>query len=62
MGEKDLFSTDTNQCLISFEIEWLPDYNFRWLGTQVNEFVTNESSQLVLYFDGQFSIDTFELE
>ena len=54
VGKKDLFSTvgSQNQCLISTKIEWLPNFKFRWLGTQVNEFVTNESNQLALYFDG----------
>ena len=54
VGKMDLFSTpdSQNQCLISTKIEWLPNFKFRWLGTQVNEFVTNESNQLALYFDG----------
>ena len=64
VGKTDLFSTQgsRDQCLISTRIEWLPGFKFRWLGTQVNEFVTNESNQLALYFDGQFSIDTFGLK
>ena len=65
VGKLDLFSNaeaSLNPCLISTKIEWLPNFKFRWLGTQVNEFVSNESSQLALYFDGQFSIDTFGLK
>ena len=43
IGDLDLFSSP-DQCLISTKIEWLPNFKFRWLGTQVNEFVTNESN------------------
>jgi len=54
MDEDDNLPED---CQLSVKVEWLKGYDFKWLGTQINEFVENETNQITLYFDGQFSTE-----
>ena len=51
-----------SECLLSAKVEWLPGFNFRWLGTQINSFKDeSEANQIALYFDGQFSLEGLDL-
>jgi len=50
-----------DDCQLAVFVVWLPGYDFKWLGTQINEFAQNETNQIALYFDGQFSIEGIAL-